>query len=60
MLHDRQHPRGQSQAALLLIRSTDPEAERLVREGLRNHEEIEVFLALASAVRTCPDEQLSG
>src|SRR3954470_5645046 len=51
VLHDRQDPRGQSQAALLLVQSTDPGAEKLVRQGLRQPEETEVFLALTTAVR---------
>jgi HEAT repeat protein len=55
VLYDRQDPRGQSQAALLLVQSRDPAAEKLVRQGLRQPEEAEVFLALAAAVRLRQD-----
>lgn len=51
MLHDRQHPRTQSQAALLLVQSRSPEAARLVQQGLRETEAPDVFQALAGAVR---------
>jgi HEAT repeat protein len=54
-LLDRQDPRGQSQAALLLVQSNDPAAERLVRQGLRRPEDAEVFLALLAAVRLRQD-----
>jgi HEAT repeat protein len=55
VLHDRQDPRGQSQAALLLVQSPDPGAEKVVRRGLRQPEEVEVFLALTAAVRLRQD-----
>jgi HEAT repeat protein len=55
MLLDRQNPRGQSQAALLLVQAPGPDAEKAVREGLRQTEEIEVYLALATAVRVLQD-----
>ena len=45
-LEDRLDPRGQSQAALLLVQSADPSAEKLVRQGLRQSENEETFLAL--------------
>jgi HEAT repeat protein len=51
MLHDRQHPRGQSQAAVLLVQSRSPEAEEIIRQGLRQTDAAEVFFALAEAVR---------
>jgi HEAT repeat protein len=51
MLHDRQHPHGQSQAALLLVQSKAEGADALVRQGLRQTEDPELFLALAAAVR---------
>src|SRR4051794_36553787 len=50
LLRDRQHPRGQSQAALLLVQSADPDAEEIVREGLRQTDAGDVFTALATAV----------
>jgi HEAT repeat protein len=55
MLEDRQDPRGQSQAALLLLQSREPGAVRLVGQRLRHPENEEVFLALATAVRTRQD-----
>ncbi len=55
MLFDRQHARSQSQAALLLIQSKSPEAEQIVRQGLRQTDSPEVFLALAAAVRIQQD-----
>src|SRR5262245_51294988 len=60
VLHDRQDPRGQSQAALLLLQSADPAAEKLVRVGLRRPEETEVFLALTAAVRLRQDGRFLG
>jgi HEAT repeat protein len=55
MLRDKQHPRGQCQAALLLMQSPAAEAERIVRQGLRRTEEPEVFAALAAAAHLCQD-----
>lgn len=57
MLFDRQHPRGQSQAALLLLQAGGPEAEKLVRQGLQQAEDTDVFLALAAAVRLTQDSR---
>ncbi|MFO0844963.1 MAG: HEAT repeat domain-containing protein [Gemmataceae bacterium] len=57
VLSDRQDPRGQSQAALLLVQSADPEAEVAVRRGLRQLESEETFVALAAAVRLRPDDR---
>jgi len=51
MLHDRQNPRVQSQAALLLLQAPGPMAEQMVRQGLKETEDVDTFLALASAVR---------
>jgi HEAT repeat protein len=51
LLADRQHPRTQSQAALLLIQDPTPEADAIVRQGLRQSDSPEVFLALATALR---------
>lgn len=51
MLHDRQHPRYQSQAALLLVESGSNEARDVVRRGLGQTESPEIFQALASAIR---------
>lgn len=56
-LRNRQFPRGQSQAALLLVQSRLEGAEKTVRDGLRGVENVEVFLALAAAVRLCQDRR---
>src|SRR5947209_20376040 len=57
MLQDREHPRLQSQAALLLVQSGAAEAEKVVRHGLRRADDPDVFLALASAVHTARDNR---
>jgi HEAT repeat protein len=64
MLRDRQHPLRQSQAALLLIQHPAPEAEQIIRWGLKQTESPDIFVALADAVRLCRDarfaEELAG
>ncbi|MGL4550441.1 MAG: HEAT repeat domain-containing protein [Gemmataceae bacterium] len=60
LLYDRLDPRGQSQAALLLVQSRDPAAEKLVRQGLRQAENEEAFQALATAVRLRQDARFLG
>jgi HEAT repeat protein len=55
LLHDRQHTRSQSQAALLLVQSKSPDAETIVRQGLRQTDSADVFLALAAAIRLQQD-----
>ncbi len=55
VLEDREDPRGQGQAALLLVQSRDPAARKLVAQGLRHPENEEMFLALANAVRLRQD-----
>jgi HEAT repeat protein len=57
LLCDRQDPRGQSQAALILVQSREAGAERLVHQGLRQPENEETFLALAAAVRLRQDRR---
>src|SRR5260221_187911 len=57
MLQDHEHPRAQSQAALLLVQSTAPEAEKAVHHGLRRADDPDVFLALAAAVHTAQDNR---
>ena len=59
MLLDRKHPRDQDLAALLLVQSKAPEAEDAVRQGLRQTDEPEVFLALAVALRLEKDARFS-
>ncbi len=51
MLLDRGQPRLQNQAALALIQVNSGEAEALIRQGLEQAEDAEMFLALASAIR---------
>jgi HEAT repeat protein len=51
LLHNRESPRGQSQAALLLVQSPSSDAEEIVHEGLRQTDAVDVFSALATAVR---------
>lgn len=57
LLRDRQHPRGQSQAALLLLQNPSSEAEAIVRQGLQQTEDVEIFQALAGAVRISQDNR---
>lgn len=57
VLHDRQDPRGQSQAALMLLQSADPAAETLIRQGLKQVDNEETFLALAGAARLRLDDR---
>ncbi len=59
MLHDRQRPRNQSQAALLLVQGRWPEAEEIVRQGLKQTDSPEVFLSLADALRLCRDDRFT-
>jgi HEAT repeat protein len=61
MLRDRTHLRTQSQAALLLVQSrNDEEAVEEVRQGLRQTESVEIFIALTAAVRLCRDTRFNG
>lgn len=60
VLHDRQDPRGQSQSALLLVQSNDPAAEKILRDGLRQLDNEETFLALVAAIRLRPDERFTS
>ena len=57
LLNDRQDPRGQAHAALLLLQSSDPVAEQLIRQGLRQLENEETFAALATAIRLHPNNR---
>ncbi len=54
-LHDRSDPAGQSQAALLLVQCPTDDAECAVRQALEQTEDVDVFTALAGAVRLCQD-----
>jgi HEAT repeat protein len=56
-LYDRLDPRGQSQAALLLVQSKDPAAEKIIRAGLLQYENEEAFQALATALRLKQDSR---
>jgi HEAT repeat protein len=55
MLYDGQAPLQQGQAALLLVSSRDTSAAEVVRNGLRQTDSAEVFLALSAALRTARD-----
>jgi HEAT repeat protein len=57
VLHDRQDPRAQSQAALLLVQSTDLSAEKAIRQDLHNLDNEEPFIALAGALRLRQDSR---
>jgi HEAT repeat protein len=57
ILHDRRQALGQGQAALLLVESKLDGADKAIRVGLRNIENVEVFLALASAARLRQDRR---
>ncbi len=57
MLQDREHPRAQNQAALLLVQTPGEEAEKVVHQGLRRADDADVFLALAAAVQTAKDNR---
>jgi HEAT repeat protein len=59
MLYDREHPRKQSQAALLLVQMRGNDAEDFVRQGLRQTDSAEVFIALADAIRLCRDDRFA-
>jgi HEAT repeat protein len=58
-LHDRRDPAGQSQAALLLLQCPAEDAECAVRQALEQTEEVDVFTALAGAVRLCQDDRFA-
>ena len=58
-LRDRSDPAGQSQAALLLVQCLSEDAESAVRQGLEQTEEVDVFTALAGAVRLCQDDRFA-
>src|SRR5262249_34519401 len=55
MLHDRQHPLRQSQGALLLVQNSTADAEKIIRQGLKQTDTADIFVALADAVRLCQD-----
>jgi HEAT repeat protein len=54
-LHDHRDPAGQNQAALLLVQCSTEDAECAVRQALEQTEYVDVFTALAGAVRLCQD-----
>jgi HEAT repeat protein len=57
MLLDRQNPRGQCHAAMLLVQDRSAEAEKIVRQALRQTDDPDLFVALASAVRAAQDQR---
>lgn len=59
MLRDRENPRAQSQAALLLLQNDSPEAEMFIRQGLLQIEDSELFQTLATAIHTSMDNRFT-
>ena len=59
MLHDRLHPRLQSQAALLLLQDETKDSQDLFRTELRQTNDSEVFSALTSALRLNHDRHFT-
>jgi HEAT repeat protein len=59
LLQDTQHPRQQSQAALLLVQTPGQEAEEIVKQALRQLDAADPFCALASALRLSRDTRFS-
>jgi HEAT repeat protein len=57
MLHDRQNAAGRSQAALVLVQSSDPAAGRVLRHGLQQLEDPDLFAVIAAAVRLEQDRR---
>jgi HEAT repeat protein len=59
MLRDRDHPRTQSQAALLLVQSHATDADELIRLGLQQTETPDVFQAVAEALQISRDNRFN-
>ncbi len=59
LLLDRQDPRQQGQAALLLVQYHSAAADTIIRQGLRQTESPEIFQALITAVRLCRDQRFN-
>ncbi|MFM7540573.1 MAG: HEAT repeat domain-containing protein [Planctomycetota bacterium] len=55
MLRDKAQPRLQAQAALALLQLPSAEADAVIRQGLEQSEDPEMFLALVSAIRLTRD-----
>lgn len=55
MLRDRAQPRIQAQAALVLLQISSADADAVIRQGLGQLEDPELFLVLASAIRLARD-----
>lgn len=51
MLRDRAQPRLQAQAALVLLQLNSADADAVIRQGLEQSEDPEMFLVLVSAIR---------
>jgi HEAT repeat protein len=52
LLYDSQHPRTQSSAAQLLVQLHSTDSQEIIRQGLKQTDSAEVFLALSEALRT--------
>jgi len=59
LLYDRQFPGSQNQAALLLVQESGAEAEDVVRRGLRQTDNADVFQALTAALRLTRDNRFT-
>ena len=57
MLRDRAQPRLQAQAALVLLQLNAADADAVIRQGLEQSEDPEMFLVLASAIRLARDSR---
>ncbi|MBL8793582.1 MAG: HEAT repeat domain-containing protein [Planctomycetia bacterium] len=55
MLYDSTNASSQSQAALMLVQDQRPDAVEIVRRGLRQTDDPDVFLALAAALKLTRD-----
>jgi HEAT repeat protein len=60
LLHDRQNPQRQSQAALLLVQRHGEDADQVIRQGLQHTESPDIFTALAEALRLCHDSRFNA
>jgi HEAT repeat protein len=59
MLRDRQHPRLQGQAALLIVQSDAAGATELIRLALQQTETPEAFCSMAAALQMCRNDHFN-
>jgi HEAT repeat protein len=55
LLYDSQQPRAQTSAALLLVQLRSADSQEIIRQGLKQTDSPEVFLALSAALRAARD-----